>query len=145
VADRRARERGSVLMLVPAAVLVLVILGSIAVDSSIAFLGQRALNNFTSEAANSAASAALDQAAFYTQGRIAIDPVRADDIVTALRRNIGSGLHDVNVTVTTQGAEVTVAAVGTVDDLFATVIPGVRHHWRVSAVSSATARQVNRP
>ena len=138
----RRLERGSVLMLVPAAILVLVILGSIAVDSSLAFLGQRALNNFTSDAANSAASAALDPAAFYTSGRIVIDPQRADDIAATLAQHVGGGVRDLSFTVTTSANAVTVTAVGTVDDLFAHAIPGVRHSWKVRATSTATARQV---
>ena len=132
-------------MLVPAAVLVLVILGSIAVDSSLAFLGQRELNSFTTEAANDAAASAFDQAAFYNQGRIIIDPQRADDIVAALRRNIGNSVHDVRVTVTTTANQITVRAEGTVDDVFARVLPGVRHQRRVEATSSATTRQVAAP
>jgi hypothetical protein len=132
-------------MLVPAAVLVLVVLGSIAVDSSLAFLGQRELNSFTTQAANDAAAAALDQGAFYRQGRIALDPQRADDVVAALRRNVGSAVHDLHVKVTTTGNQITVTADGTVDDLFARVLPGVRHEWHVQATSSATARQIAAP
>jgi hypothetical protein len=132
-------------MLIPAAVLVLVILGAIAVDSSLAFLGQRELNTFTTQAANDAAAASLDQGAFYNQGRIAIDPQRADDVVASLRRNIGSSVHDVHVTVTATGNQITVSADGTVDDLFATVLPGARHQWHVRASSSATVRQLAVP
>jgi hypothetical protein len=132
-------------MLVPAAVLVLVILASISVDSSLAFLGQRELNSFTTQAANDAAAAGLDQAAFYDHGRIAIDPQRADDIAALLRRNVGSGVHDVHVSVTTTGNQVTVEADGVVDDIFARVLPGVRHQWHVQATSSATARQLAAP
>ena len=139
------RQRGSVLMLVPAAVLVLVILGSIAVDSSLAFLGQRELSSFTTQAANDAAAAALDQSAFYTQDRVVIDPRRADDVVATLRRNIGGAVHDVHITVTTAGNQITITADGTVDDLFARVLPGVRHVWHVRAASSATARQLALP
>ena len=136
------RDRGSVLMLVPAAVIVLVILGSIAVDSAIVFLGQRELENFTASAATSAASAGLDASAFYTDHRIVIDPERADAIAQAMRSEIGAGVHDVQVVVTVNDSQVTVSATGTVDDLFAPVIPGVRHQWSVRATARATARQV---
>jgi hypothetical protein len=132
-------------MLVPAAVLVLVILGSITVDSSLAFLGQRALNNFTSDAAETAASAAIDPAAFYGQGRIVINEQSADAVVSTLSQHIGSGVRDVTFTVSTVGDNVTVTATGTVEDIFARAIPGVRHSWRVQARSTATARQLAAP
>ena len=49
-------ERGSVLLLFPAAVLIVIVLSAITVDSSIAFLAQRELANATAAAANDAAS-----------------------------------------------------------------------------------------
>ena len=137
-----ARDRGSVLMLVPAAVLVLVILGSIAVDSAVGFLGQRELENFAASASASAASAGLDPGAFYTDHRIVVDPGKADAIVQGMRGQIGSGVHDVQLIVTVDGNQVTVTATGQVDDLFAPVIPGVHHTWNVRATARATARQV---
>jgi hypothetical protein len=132
-------------MLMPAAVLVLVMLGSIAVDSAVAFLGQRELDNFTASAASTAASAGLDKAAFYGDQRIVIDPQQAADIAATLQAQIGSGVHDVHVTVTVNGNEVTVAATGVVDDILAKALPGVRHKWGVRAISRATARAVAPP
>jgi hypothetical protein len=129
-------------MLMPAAVLVLVILGSIAVDSAVAFLGQRELNNFTATAATTAASAGLDQAAFYHDQHIVIDPQRAADITSVLEARVGSGVHDLRVNVTVTGNEVTVTASGVVNDILANAIPGVRHVWAVQATSRATARAV---
>jgi hypothetical protein len=129
-------------MLIPAAVLVLVMLGSIAVDSALGFLGQRELENFTAASAATAASVGLDQAAFYHDRRVVIDPQLAADIAAGLQTHIGSGVHDVHVTVTVDGNQVTVAATGAVDDILAKAIPGVRHQWSVRAVSRATARAV---
>src|SRR5438552_16034305 len=61
---RRAErgQRGSVLILVPAGVLVLMILGAICVDFSIAYLAQRQLQDAASAAVNDAAGAGLDEA-----------------------------------------------------------------------------------
>ena len=129
-------------MLMPAAVLVLVILGSIAVDSAMAFLGQRELDDYTASVATTSASAGLDAAAFYNERRIVVDPQRAADIAQRLQARIGSGVHDVQVLVTVNGSEVTVSATGVVDDLFARAIPGVHHRWTVRAESRATARPV---
>jgi hypothetical protein len=132
-------------MLVPAAILVLVILGSIAADSALAFLGQRELENFAATAATSAASAGLDPAAFYNDQHVAIDPQRANDIVQTLQEQIGTNVHDVRVVVVVDGADIKVTATGTVNDLFAPAIPGVHHSWRVHASARATARQLALP
>ena len=70
-------------MLMPAAVLVLVVLGAIAVDFSIAFLGERELANAASAAANDAAAAAVDQMVFRTTGQVVLDCARANDIAQA--------------------------------------------------------------
>ena len=129
-------------MLMPAAVLVLLILGSIAVDSAVALLGQRELNSYTTEAADNAAASAVVPATFYRQDRIDIDPVRAQQIADELAAGIGSGVRDVQVTVTVNGADVRVTASGTVEGVFARAIPGMRHTWHVRASSTATARRV---
>jgi Flp pilus assembly protein TadG len=142
---RRREQRGSVLMLVPAAVLVLVILGAIAVDSAVAFLGQRELDNYTASAATTAASAGLDPSAFYTNARVVIDPQRADDIAKALQSQVGSGVHDLHVAVTVEGGRVTVAATGVVDDVFARALPGQHHSWHLRAASTATAHPLPLP
>jgi len=57
-------EDGNVLLLFPAAVLVLVILGALAVDFSIVYLGEREAADLAAALANDAASA-LDEVAFY--------------------------------------------------------------------------------
>ena len=56
-------QRGNVLLLVPAGVLVLVIFGALAVDAALAFLGQRALTDAAAAAANDAAAAASSPSA----------------------------------------------------------------------------------
>src|SRR2546430_10938029 len=60
-------ERGSVIMLVPAAVLVLVILAAIAVDSAIVMLASRDVNNRAAAASNDIASIAIDDDAFRSE------------------------------------------------------------------------------
>ena len=59
------RQSGSVLMLFPAAVLVVLILGAIAVDASVAFLAKRELNDASAALANDLAIEALSNDAFY--------------------------------------------------------------------------------
>ncbi|HEX9531019.1 MAG TPA: hypothetical protein VF954_07765, partial [Acidimicrobiales bacterium] len=79
----RLGDRGSVLLLVPAAVLVLVILGAIAVDSAVVFLGQRELANGADAAANDAATAFSDPAFYRAGGTTAIDSRQATAVVEA--------------------------------------------------------------
>jgi Flp pilus assembly protein TadG len=71
----RRSERGSVLILVPAAVLVLLILGAISVDFSVAYLAKRQLQDTAATAVNDAAGAGLDEARLRSgDGRAALDP-----------------------------------------------------------------------
>ena len=73
-------ERGSALLLFPAAVLIVLALSAITVDSSIAFLAQRELANATAAAANDAASEAVDGEAFYQGDRIMLDPAAVEAV-----------------------------------------------------------------
>src|SRR5260370_40100081 len=69
----RGRQRGSVLILMPALVLVLLILGVIAVDSAVAYWGHRQLADLTASAADRSAATAVDKASFYG-GHLRIEP-----------------------------------------------------------------------
>ena len=95
------RDRGSVLLLFPAGVLVVLLLGAIAVDASIAFLGQREIANAVAAAANDAATASLSDAAFYGSGDIALDQARATDLAEARVRGAldPTRFHDLTVDV----------------------------------------------
>lgn len=75
-------EAGNALLLFPAAVLVLVILGALAVDLGVAHLAQRDLANLSAAVANDIA-AALDQESFYVEGETRIDPDLAERILDA--------------------------------------------------------------
>jgi hypothetical protein len=122
-----AGERGSVLLLVPAAVLVLVVLGAIAVDFALAFLGQRELNAAAAAAANDAAGAALSDAAFYSgrHGPVEIDPARAEEVAAAaLERRRPGGVEVTSLTVRASGPQVCITVVGRVPYLFSPIVPG---------------------
>ena len=60
---RHGGDRGSVLLLVPAAVLIVLVMASIAVDMSLVHLRQRQAHDLAAQAANDAATGAADQAA----------------------------------------------------------------------------------
>lgn len=140
----RSGERGSVLMLMPAAVMIVILLGSIAVDHAIAFLGEREAAGLATAAANDAATAALDQDAFRATGEFRLDHDRARRVVEATLASSSSELHDVTVDITfpviggTEGVRVVVR--GTVDYVFAKAIPGAPDGLVVESTATAVAR-----
>jgi hypothetical protein len=127
-------------MLMPAAVLVLVMLGAIAVDFAAVFLAQRQLVDTVSAASNDAAGAALSDAAFYGSGQLAVDPTHAASVVcTAIVAQLDGHLHLVSVDLAVETRRVHVRATATVTHVIARAIPGVAHQARVRAESSAIA------
>lgn len=136
----RDRDDGSVLALVPAAVLVLVMLGAIAVDSAVAFLGQRELSNAAAAAANDAATAALSDAGFYGSGALSLDRARADAVARhAVAARVARGVTIDDVSVDVAGARVCVTVRGRVAYLFARAIPFADHEARVTGRAGAVA------
>lgn len=82
------------LLLFPAAVLVVVVLAAVAVDSSIAFLGERELANATAAAANDAAGQAVSDRAFYQGDRVELDPATVERVaVGRVRASLDTGRH----------------------------------------------------
>ena len=69
-------ERGSALLLVPAGVLIVALLGSIAVDSTAAFLAQREAEAAASSLANDLVSLAVDESSLRHQGAYRVSPSR---------------------------------------------------------------------
>jgi hypothetical protein len=138
-----------VLLLFPAAVLVVVVLAAIAVDAAIAFLGQREVANAVVAAANDAAGAGIGDQAFYRESTVDLDPstvaVLAEERVRAvLDPGRFHGLKvDVDVVPASTGcpARVRVRATATMDALFANALPGGPRQTRVSAVATGSPRQ----
>lgn len=71
------QEDGSTLALLPAALLVVLGLGAVAVDAAALFLAQRQTLDLAATIALDAASA-LDEEAFYDHGELRLDPVRVE-------------------------------------------------------------------
>jgi uncharacterized membrane protein len=148
---RRSSEGGSVLVLIPAVVLVLVILGAICVDSAITYLGHRQLQDFADSLAQQVATASLDQPAFYQQGAVALNPTVTSTgaTVTSLVAQAeqvaddNGALHQLDATVSfsPDGKTVSVTATATVDDLFGPSVGGQRS-VRIAATGSATLATV---
>ena len=136
-------ERGSVLMLVPAAVLVVLVLGAICVDSAVVFLGQRDLANRTAAAANDIAGFAVSDTAFYDRsGDVAIDADRAVAYVHLAfpADDPPGGFTSWRAEAVTSGDQVTVVAEAEVRAIFAKAIPGAPDTTTVRARSVAVSR-----
>jgi Flp pilus assembly protein TadG len=137
-------ERGSALALVPAAVLVFVVLGAIAVDFTVAFLAERGVSNAAAAAANDVAGAALDQERFYADGAIRLDAAAAQSIGRSSVEAAGlDHLEDVDVRVSVRGdvPEVTVTVSARAGYVFAKALPGGPDGVDVEATATATAEE----
>jgi Flp pilus assembly protein TadG len=138
------RERGSVLILIPALVLVLLVLGAIAVDASVAYLARRQLDDFTASAADRAAASAFDKASFYGSGDVRIDPTAAEAVVAQEESAaVRGGLDIVSVTVSVgpTGQSVTVAAVARARTVFGLAVGG-RQTFTVAASTTTDVEEV---
>lgn len=107
-------------MLMPAAVLIVLLLGAIAVDSAIVHLRQRQALDVAFDAANDAAGAGLDVARVRERGEIAYDPSRVEEVAGQTVEAAGiDGLRLVSAAVDGDAVVVTVAV--TVEHLFVQV------------------------
>ncbi len=137
---KRTREAGSVLVLVPAAVLILMVLGTIAVDSGAVFLGQRELANAAQTAAEDATHQ-LGTSTFYGSGDITLVPGQAAQVADAslAAQVLGGVTLDGLPQVVVSGAQVCVSLTGRVPVVFGAALPGVGRWTEVHAHSTATA------
>lgn len=137
------RERGSVLLLFPAAVLVLVVLGAIAVDAAVVFLGEREAASLAAGAANDAATA-VDEAAFRERGEFVLDEDRARRVALASLAASSSELDDVEVDVSFPIVDgepaVRVTVRGTVAYVFAAALPGADRTAAVESTATAVTQ-----
>lgn len=118
-------ERGSVLALVPAGFLVLILLGAIAVDSAVAYQAQEELHDALSAAANDAVAAAVDNHAFYSSGRVTLDPAAAAAAVCQSVAAQSQGpLHQLKLAMAVSGTSMRVDATASVDAVFGRIVPG---------------------
>jgi Flp pilus assembly protein TadG len=138
-ARRTDHERGSVLMLMPAAVLVLVILASIAVDFAIVGMRARELHNAAAAAANDAATAALSSEGLRA-GETWVDTAAAERVAARSLSARGIELDaPPRVSVSLDGREVTVTLHASYDYVFAPAIPGAPDGFRLDATATARA------
>lgn len=136
------RERGSVLMLMPAAVLIVLLLGAISVDAAIVYLRQRQALDVAFDAANDAAGAGLDLVAARERGEIAYDPGRVHELAArAVEASGVDGLHLVSAVV--DGEDVVVTVTVEVEHLFVQVFGDPASD--VITVDARASGEVRRP
>ena len=136
-------DRGSVLMLVPAAVLVLLVLGAICVDSAVVFFAERDLANRTAAVASDVANATVDDASFYgsDRGDLVLDDTKAKAYarLAFAPDRVPGGYESWAGDAETDGRTVTVVATARVRYVFARAIPGAPDTATVESRSVATA------
>ena len=136
-------DNGTVLMLMPVAVLIMFVLGAITVDLTAVRAGQQDLLVAATDAANDAATAGLDEAALRSGQGYQLDPTRvwlvAVDVLATkgVLDNLESG-PDVSIN---PDGSVTVSVARRVPHLFARAIPGAPDDELVRATATATVKQ----
>lgn len=141
--QRLTGDRGTVLMLMPVAVLIMFVLGAITVDITAVRVGQQDLLAAATDAANDAVTAGLDEAAVRAGDGYRIDPTRAwfvtlDALATKGILDDLDGVPDVAVDA---GGTVTVSLSRRIPHLFARAIPGAPDDQLVRATATATVQQ----
>ena len=122
---RTMKDRGSVLMLVPAGFLVLTLLAAIAVDSAVAYQARNQLHDALAAAANDAVGGAVDSRSFYTNGSVVLDDATVVAVVCRSVEAQGLGsLHGLQLGVAVSGEAVKVTGQATVDAVFGRFVPG---------------------
>lgn len=135
-----ARDRGSVLLLMPAAMMVVIVLAAIAVDLSLVRVRHEQLESVASAAANDAANLlSIEQLRSATEPSellVSIDPSRVRAIVE--EAVAASELDDIRIVrADAVGDEVTVELSIDVEHLFGRALPGTPDSRRVGAASTA--------
>jgi uncharacterized membrane protein len=143
VAERVAgRERGTVLMLMPAAVLVLLMLGGIAFDYAHLYLAKRELSSLAEGAANNAASDGVDEAAVRRGDGYLLDP---DLVARSVLASIAARPADLQLVgeptvelLSPTTVQVTITA--RIQYVFTKAVPGARTSETVTVRAVAEAR-----
>jgi Flp pilus assembly protein TadG len=127
--------------LLPAAVLVFLILGALAVDFTAAWSAERELANAAAAAANDAAARAIDVDYLYASGELRLVP---DDARRVAERSVAAaGLDRLEATVTeveVSGLTVRVTVRGRAHYLFGPAVPGGPEGADVEASAAVSAR-----
>ena len=124
----------------PAAVLVFLVLGALAVDAAAVFLAQRQLANAAVAAANDAVTVAVDVDEFYGGGRLLVLGSEAQRIADeAVQRLDLDRMGDVHPVATVRGSSVEVTITARVELIFSAAVPGGADTAAVAATAAADA------
>jgi hypothetical protein len=141
--SRCAGDGGSVLVLMPAAVLIVLLLGAVAVDLTVVHLRQQQAIDAAASAANDAVAYGLDEGALRSGHGYRLDPDRVrtavDESIAA--QGLTSSLAAPPRITEPAPDEVKVVLVLRADYLFARSLPGVPHSTMVQGTATATAEQ----
>ncbi len=132
-------DRGSVLMLVPAGLLIVLVMASIAVDMSLVHLRQRQAHDLASGAANDAATAALHPTSVRSD-EVLVDHDLAEAVAERVvaASELATDLAGAPI-VRVDGGRVEVEISLRADYIFAGVVPGTPDGMTVTATASARA------
>ena len=139
-------EAGNTLVLVPAALLILLGLGALALDRATIYLGQRRLSDLAAATANDAVGG-LDLAAFYAEGRTELDDAlgtrRAQVVADRMGedRSFESVICEVSVT----GLQARADCRAQVRPILAPFWPGLDERLQIHAVEVARAIEGKAP
>jgi Tfp pilus assembly protein PilE len=119
VRSERSAEDGNTLILMPVAILVLLVLAAITVDSAAVYLGQRRVADLAAGLANDAVAAVSEQA-FYEGGEVAVDAGR---VATLRQQRLASlsedpAFRDVRCEITPAGERATATCQARVEPIF---------------------------
>jgi Flp pilus assembly protein TadG len=133
----RTDERGTALVLAPALVIVLIVLGGLAVDLSLLRSARRALDDAVAAAADDAAGM-LDERRLLTDGTVTIDPAAARRIAEArlTAGRVPGRLRGLRVDA--RGPEVRVDVDVAVPPVFLKALRIGDHRVRATAIARAT-------
>ena len=135
-----AEERGSVLMLLPAAVLIFLVLGALCVDYGAVYVAKRELTDAAAAAASDAATRALDVDLLYSTGELRLVPALVDEVVRSSLAAKGLDRLEPQLDgVEIDGTVVTVRVRGRARHLFARAVPGGDDQQEVVATGTAEA------
>jgi Flp pilus assembly protein TadG len=134
-------DAGSSLLLFPAAVLIVLVLGAVAVDLSAVHLAKRQVLDLAASAANDAVTAGLDQGRFRATGEYVIDAALA---TRAVERAVAANEPDGRTTVVRvelgpDPGQVTVELRAPAEPVFSSALPGGPGTTTVSGTATATA------
>lgn len=136
------RDRASVLLLYPAALLVVVALAAVTVDLARVHLAHRQADDLAAATANDAVTVGLDTEGLRADGRYRLDPTRVAAVVEAHGDGADrSSLRQLDLSHRLVGERrVVIEVVARVPLGFADVLPGAGGPARVTASGRAEAR-----